>query len=91
MQSGRDWQQPQQAHRPAPARQVAIARARAPAGPSVNKRGAHEAALRKWLEALEAANAQLHALGREGHVNTLRQQVGAGLCIWRRPSWRGSN
>ncbi|KIY92560.1 hypothetical protein MNEG_15403 [Monoraphidium neglectum] len=54
---------------------VAIARARAPAGPSANKRGAHEAALRKWLEALEAANSQLHGLGREGHVHTLRQQV----------------
>ncbi|KAI8463417.1 MAG: hypothetical protein J3K34DRAFT_444097 [Monoraphidium minutum] len=51
------------------------ARARAPSGPSLNKRGAHEAALRKWLEAVEAANAQLTGLGRDGHTNTLRQQV----------------
>ena len=60
---------------------VAIARARAPAGPAANKRGAHEAALRKWLEALEAANAQLRGLGREGHINMLRQQVGGGAAF----------
>lgn len=40
-----------------------------------HRRSAHEAALRKWLEALEAANAQLRGLGREGHVSVLRQQV----------------
>jgi len=57
---------------------VAAARARPPIGPTANKRGAHEAALRKWLEALEAANAQLRGLGREGHVNLLRQQVRPG-------------
>jgi hypothetical protein len=62
---------------------VAAARARPPIGPAVNRRGAHEAALRKWLEAFEAANAQLRGLGRDGHVNLLRQQVrGAGRRWW---------
>lgn len=60
------------------ARQVAIARARAPLGTVANRRGAHEAGLRKWLEALEAANSQLKGLGREGHIHMLRQQVLGG-------------
>jgi hypothetical protein len=64
---------------------VAVARARAPPGPAGNKRGAHEAALRKWLEALEAANNQLRGLGAVGHINMLRQQVRAwGRCGGRR-------
>lgn len=41
-----------------------------------HRRGAHEAALRRWLEALEAANSQLRAMGHRGHAPLLRQQVG---------------
>ncbi|KAI8469921.1 MAG: hypothetical protein J3K34DRAFT_511741 [Monoraphidium minutum] len=56
---------------------VAAARSRAPSGapPGANRRGGAEAALRKWMEALEAANGRLRGLGREGHFNALRQQV----------------
>eukprot|EP00878_Enallax_costatus_P020355 GHUV01021510.1.p1 GENE.GHUV01021510.1~~GHUV01021510.1.p1 ORF type:complete len:707 (+),score=273.69 GHUV01021510.1:214-2121(+) len=41
----------------------------------VVKRSGQEAALRKWLAALESVSQQLKGLGREGHVNTLRHQV----------------
>eukprot|EP00877_Chromochloris_zofingiensis_P005908 jgi/Chrzof1/1570/Cz10g12240.t1 len=58
---------------------VAASRAKAPqnalTGTSFNKRAGHEAALRKWLESFELVNAQLKAVGRYGHVSTLRQQV----------------
>lgn len=45
--------------------------------PGVVKRSGQEAALRKWLAALESVSQQLKGLGREGHVNTLRHQVGS--------------
>jgi hypothetical protein len=57
---------------------AAAARARPAPGAPGGKRGAHEAAVRKWIEALEAAHAQLVALGREGHVSVLQHQVGRG-------------
>ncbi|KAF8057725.1 hypothetical protein HT031_005909 [Scenedesmus sp. PABB004] len=41
----------------------------------VVKRAGQEAAMRKWIAALEAVAAQLRGLGREGHVSTLRHQV----------------
>lgn len=47
----------------------------------VVKRSGQEAALRKWLGALEAVATQLQVLGRDGHVSTLRHQV--GVCVWR--------
>ena len=42
---------------------------------SINKRAAHEAALRKWVEALDQVNTTLKGLGRNGHTATLRHQV----------------
>lgn len=42
---------------------------------SVVKRSGQEAALRKWLAALEAVASQLQVLGRDGHIRTLRHQV----------------
>lgn len=42
----------------------------------MNKRAAHEAALRKWTEALDHVNTTLKGLGRGGHIATLRHQVG---------------
>lgn len=47
----------------------------------VVKRSGQEAALRKWLGALEAVATQLQVLGRDGHVSTLRHQV--RVCVWR--------
>jgi hypothetical protein len=58
---------------------VAASRARptnAALAAGVVKRSGQEAALRKWLGALEAVATQLQVLGRDGHVSTLRHQVG---------------
>uniref|UniRef100_A0A383VEV2 C2 NT-type domain-containing protein n=1 Tax=Tetradesmus obliquus TaxID=3088 RepID=A0A383VEV2_TETOB len=57
---------------------VAASRARpanAALAAGVVKRSGQEAALRKWLGALEAVSSQLKGLGREGHTSTLRHQV----------------
>jgi hypothetical protein len=57
---------------------VAASRARpanAALAAGVVKRSGQEAALRKWLAALEAVSSQLKGLGREGHTSTLRHQV----------------
>jgi hypothetical protein len=57
---------------------VAASRARpanAALAAGVVKRSGQEAALRKWLGALEAVAAQLGALGRQGHTRTLRHQA----------------
>ena len=48
---------------------------------SANKRAAHEAAIRKWLDCLGEAAQQLAKLGASrsragGHANMLRHQVG---------------
>jgi hypothetical protein len=59
---------------------VAASRARpanAALAAGVVKRSGQEAALRKWLAALEAVSSQLKGLGREGHSSTLRHQVRA--------------
>jgi hypothetical protein len=65
---------------------VAASRARpanAALAAGVVKRSGQEAALRKWLGALEAVAAQLQALGRDGHTRTLRHQVWCGLLfVW---------
>jgi hypothetical protein len=60
---------------------VAASRARpanAALAAGVVKRSGQEAALRKWLAALEAVSSQLKGLGREGHTSTLRHQVRRG-------------
>jgi hypothetical protein len=57
---------------------VAASRARpasAALAAGVVKRSGQEAALRKWIAALEAVAAQLKQLGREGHIVTLQHQV----------------
>jgi hypothetical protein len=63
---------------------VAASRARpanAALAAGVVKRSGQEAALRKWLGALEAVSSQLKGLGREGHTSTLRHQVrGVRVC-----------
>jgi hypothetical protein len=43
-------------------------------GGGVVKGSGQEAALRKWLGALEAVAKQLQVLGRDRHVSTLRRQ-----------------
>jgi hypothetical protein len=62
---------------------VAASRARpanAALAAGVVKRSGQEAALRKWLGALEAVSSQLKGLGREGHTSTLRHQVRRCCC-----------
>jgi hypothetical protein len=66
---------------------VAAARARPPPGAAPSRRGVHEAALRKWVEALQVANAQLLTLGREGHLSVLQHQVGRGRSRARAATW----
>lgn len=74
---------------------VAASRARpanAALAAGVVKRSGQEAALRKWLGALEAVSSQLKGLGREGHTSTLRHQVSefCWCCLFVCFGWAGN-